>query len=132
MHACTHVCVCVYVCMRECVCVCVCVCACMSVCVCVHECVCVRERASVCVFVYALRTVSTDKILCFINTSIIHLFKTSCTSTQDWQVKEWSSRQYSHMTIECSGSVRSREQCYRVATVKRLTLSLSQPVQFPG
>ena len=60
---------CVYVC----VCVCVCVCArvhalmhaCMCVCMHVYACVCVR------IYIYALRIVSTDKILCHINTLII-------------------------------------------------------------
>ena len=49
-------------------CVCVCVCVCVSACVrvCVRACV----RAS-CVCLYAFRIVSTDKILCFINTLIM-------------------------------------------------------------
>ena len=54
-----------------CACVHVCVCAC--VCACVHAyahvCVCVRACAHACV--YALRTVSTDEIVHFINTFII-------------------------------------------------------------
>ena len=42
------------------------VCVCVCVCVCVFVCVCMRAR------VYALRIVSTDQILCFINAFIIN------------------------------------------------------------
>ena len=41
---------------------------CVCACVCVYVCVCV----CVCVCLYALRTVSMDKILCFANTLIIY------------------------------------------------------------
>ena len=58
VRALVHACVCVWmpVCVRA------CVCACISACV----------RVCVCVCVYALRIVSVDKILCFINTLIIN------------------------------------------------------------
>ena len=61
------VCVCVCVCVYTCVCVCVCirVCVCVCVCVCVYVCVCV------CVCIYALRLVSLEKIMRWINTLII-------------------------------------------------------------
>ena len=54
-----------------------CVCDCMHACMCVHvrEHVCVCVCACVCVCVYALRIVSMDKILHFINTLFI---KRSC------------------------------------------------------
>ena len=56
--------------MRGCLCVCMCVC----VCVCVYECVCVRA--------YALRIVSTNKILLFLNTLIITIiYKQNKTTT---------------------------------------------------
>ena len=46
-------------------------CARASVCVCVRGCVCVHVCVCVCVHVCALRIVSMDKILRFINTLII-------------------------------------------------------------
>ena len=49
------------------------VCVCVCVCVCVL-CVCVRTFAD------ALRIVSTDKILCFINTSVISSSSSNATS----------------------------------------------------
>ena len=63
MCVCMPVCVCIYVCVHASVCVCVCVhmCAHMFVCVCV--CVCVHG--------YALRIVSTDNVLRFINIFIL-------------------------------------------------------------
>ena len=54
-----------------------CVRACACACVrararaCVRACVCVRARARVCVCVCALRIVSTDKIVRFVNTVLI-------------------------------------------------------------
>ena len=46
-----------------------CVCVCVRVCACVRACVRASVRVRACVS--ALRIISTDKILCFINTFII-------------------------------------------------------------
>ena len=51
---------------------CVCACACVRACVCVRVCACVR--ACVCLCVYALRIVTADTILPFINTLIIIIY----------------------------------------------------------
>ena len=78
MYACMHACVCAYAhacaCVHACVCVCVCVCTHVHACMCVCVCVCVCVHACACVRVYALRIVSTDKTLRFINTLIINYY----------------------------------------------------------
>ena len=81
MPVCVYVCVhaCVHACVRTCACVCVRVCVCACVRVCMRARACVRARARVCLSVcvcacpcvYALKIVSTDKILHFRNTVII-------------------------------------------------------------
>ena len=53
---------------------CVCLCVCASVCVCVCVCVCTR--------MYALRMVSTDKTLRFVNTFIISVKRVRCITLQ--------------------------------------------------
>ena len=68
-----------------CVCVCVCVRACVCACVCVCVCVCVRLCVRSAVRAYALRIVSTDKILRFIKTLIV-ITRKQQTPPGHWQL----------------------------------------------
>ena len=65
-------------CAHPCVCMCVCVCVCMCVCVCVcgggvHVCLCVQAPRMHACMMYAPSIVYTDKILCFMNISLLQL-----------------------------------------------------------